>query len=119
MIPTSRRRYSRRLTVAACVALVAQLMLVTLSPIADAHLHVSGPVQLEPAGTHHLSHNPEQCPECIALQTLAIPGSPTYQLRESFARLDVPMPAPISGRMAIRFTPKTPRAPPVRLPVAL
>lgn len=109
--PTNRRR-SRRLLAATFLLLVAQAMLITISPIADAHYHQSGPVQVEPRGSHHLVHHATECPECLALQTLAIPCSPIYAPRTSWAQAETPAPLPGVSYLALRSTPKSPRAPP-------
>lgn len=112
--PTNRRR-SSRVIATALLALVAQTMLVGASPLADVHYHRFVPLSVEASGTHHISHSADQCPECLALQTLAIPGSPTYALRSDWARDEAPTPAAGISHPAIRRTSTFPRAPPVSL----
>jgi hypothetical protein len=113
--PTNRRR-SARLSLTTLLALVAQAMLVMASPLADARYHERGPLQVEPIGAHGLSHRSGQCPECMALQTLAVPGSQTYVLRSDWAREDAATPRLALGRVAIRSRSKFPRAPPAASP---
>jgi len=109
--PTNRRR-SGRLVATTLLAVLAQASLVMLSPLADVHYHEHGPLQIESTGGHHVSHNASQCPECLALQTLAIPGSPTYSLRSNWAHDEAPTPAAGVSHPALRATTTFPRAPP-------
>ncbi len=111
--PTNRRR-SRRLILATTFALVAQAMLVMVSPLADVQYHYGdhGPLQVAPAGSHHISQHAGPCPECMALQTLAVPGSPTLVLRSSWAREESPDPETGIGRPAFLSPGNFARAPP-------
>lgn len=112
--PTNRRR-SRRLIHATTLALVAQAMLVMLSPLADVQYHYGdhGPLQVAPSGSRHISQHPGPCPECMALQTLAVPGSPTLVLRSSWAREESPDPQTAIGHPTLLSTTNFARAPPL------
>lgn len=110
--PTNRRR-SSRILLTALAALVAQVMLVGVSPLADVHYHEHVPLGIGSTATHQASHGPDQCPECLALQTLAIPGSPTCVLRSNWARTEAPTPAVGISSGTVRITSTLPRAPPL------
>jgi hypothetical protein len=109
--PTNRRR-GRRVIATTLLALVAQALLVMVSPLADVHYHETGPLEVVPAGSHHLSHGAGECPECLAMQTLAVPGTPTYSLRWDWAREEAPTPTRVVRRATVRPTSKHARAPP-------
>jgi len=111
--PTNRRR-SRRLILATTLALVAQAMLVMVSPLADVQYHYGhhGPLQVAPLGAHQVSQHAGPCPECMALQTLAVPGAPTLLLRSNWAREESPDPKASIGRPALLSPTNFPRAPP-------
>lgn len=112
--PTNRRR-RRHLLATTLLALVAQALLVTVSPLADVHYHDWGPLQVVPLGSHHLSHRPVICPECLAMQTLAVPGTPAYRLRWEVVRETTPTQTPIASRAVVRPTSRFARAPPTPL----
>jgi hypothetical protein len=112
MLAVAGLRRSRRLRAAAFLALVAELMLVTLSPMADARYHETGPVQLRPSGGHHVSGGFTECPECIALQQVAMPGTPVQTPRTSLRPLEVVVCERHPVYYVAVFTPKSPRAPP-------
>jgi hypothetical protein len=116
--PTNRRR-SGRLVATTLLAMLAQASLVMLSPLADVHYHEHGPLQIESLGEHHVSHSADQCPECLALQTLAVPGSPTYSLRSNWARDEAPTPTVGISHPVLRATSTFPRAPPSVLSTTL
>ncbi len=110
--PTNRRR-SRRLIFATTLAVVAQALLVMVSPLADARYHEQGSLKVTGADTGPVSQHSGPCPECMALQTLAIPGSPTLVVRASWAHDVTPDPETSISRPAVRFATSFPRAPPV------
>ncbi len=109
--PTNHRR-SRRLIATTLFALVAQAMLAMASPLADVYYHRFGPVQVESTGSHHASSASSMCPECAALQTMAVLGSVAYVLRSSWQREAEP-PAPVRiSRQVLRPAHRFARAPP-------
>jgi len=110
--PTNRRR-SGFLIFATSLALVAQVLLVTVSPLADARYHEQGAVKLTAADGHHVSQHAGPCPECMALQTLAVPASPTLVVRAGWAREETPDPETSISRPATRYATSFPRAPPI------
>lgn len=109
--PTNRRR-SKRLITTTLLALVAQGLLVGASPLADVHYHRFGPVQVEPLGSHKVSQRPGICPECLAMQTLAVPGTPVQSLRWEWTREEAPTPTPAVSYAPVRLTSRFARAPP-------
>ncbi len=109
--PTNHRR-SRRLIVTTLFALVAQGLLVVASPLADIHYHRFGPLEVQSAGSHHLSSTSGPCPECLALQTMAVPGSVPYVLRSTWSWQRLPVTVVRVSRPALRPTNRFARAPP-------
>jgi hypothetical protein len=119
MLGHTNRRRSRRLVATTLLALVAQGLLVMVSPLADVHYHGSGPLEIGAAGSHHLSQSNGICPECLAMQTLAVPGTPAYSLRLDWAWEEAPAPTPVLTRAVVRSTSKFARAPPAAPGAAL
>ncbi|HET7564910.1 MAG TPA: DUF2946 family protein [Gemmatimonadaceae bacterium] len=108
------RARSRVLLVAAFLALTGQAVATLVAPAAEARASHSAPAHVESGGTHkHHSHNPNDCPACIALQ---ITGLPQHAV-ERPALLTVRFtPPPATTRRILaahRFGPKSPRAPPL------
>lgn len=112
---TFRSRRSRLTRLASLLALVAQIVAVAIAPTAEAHASVSAAAHVEDAGIHlHHSHNPNDCPACVALQIGA---------NSMPSRVESPAPATHRGavlRVALgtvvpgvrRIEPHAPRAPP-------
>lgn len=115
---TFRSRRSRLTRLASLLALVAQIVAVAIAPAAEAHASVSAAAHVEDAGIHlHHSHNPNDCPACVALQI----GASSLP-----SRVDQPAPGVHRGaalRVALRtvvpgvrrIEPHAPRAPPALL----
>lgn len=115
---TFRSRRSRLTRLASLLALVAQIVAVAIAPTAEAHASVSAAAHVEDAGIHlHHSHNPNDCPACVALQI----GASSLP-----SRVDQPAPGVHRGaalRVALRtvvpgvrrIEPHAPRAPPALL----
>lgn len=112
MLGHTNRRRSRRFLATTLLALVAQGLLVMVSPLADVHYHEHGPLALTPAGHHHLTQRAGECPECLAMQTLAVPGTPTYTLGWNWAREEAPTPTRVASHPTVRATSTFARAPP-------
>ncbi|MCG6988083.1 MAG: hypothetical protein LJF06_07880 [Gemmatimonadetes bacterium] len=112
MLSHTNRRRGRRMVATTLLALVAQALLVMASPLADVHYHQSGPLEIASAGSHHLTQHPGPCPECMAMQTLAVPGTPAYSLRWDWSRENAPAPTPVLSRAAVRSSSKFARGPP-------
>lgn len=115
---TFRSRRSHVTRLAALVALVAQIVAVAIAPAAEARASVSAAAHVEDAGIHlHHSHNPNDCPACVALQIGA--SSLPSRVEEPAAAahpgavLRVALQTVIRG--ARRLDPHAPRAPPTLL----
>lgn len=108
-----RRARSRLLLVAALLALTGQAVATLVAPTAEARASHSAPAHVESGGTHkHHSHNPNDCPACIALQITALPQHAVDRPIFLTVRYS---PHPAATRRIIaahRFGPKAPRAPP-------
>lgn len=94
------------------LALVAQASLAMASPLADIHYHSFGPLQVESAGSHGASAGSPICPECAALQSMAVPASPPDVLRSSRELELAPLTAPRRARPVLRTATRFARAPP-------
>ena len=112
---TFRSRRSRLTRLASVLALVAQIVAVAIAPTAEAHASVSAAAHVEDAGIHlHHSHNPNDCPACVALQIgansmpsrVASPAPATHR----GAALRVALGTVVPG--VRRIEPHAPRAPP-------
>ncbi len=112
MLGRSNHRRSRRLIVTALLTLVAQAMLVGASPLADIHYHRFGPLQVETAGSGHASRASGLCPECLAMQTMAVLGAPTELVRTSSAPHEAPAVRIDESRPSLRPATGFARAPP-------
>lgn len=109
-----RRARSRLLLVAALLALTGQAVATLVAPTAEARASHSAPAHVESGGTHkHHSHNPNDCPACIALQ---ITGLPQHAVDRPVFLAVRYAPHPAATRRVVaanRFSPKAPRAPPL------
>lgn len=121
MMGVSTTALSRRFRfwrIASALALIAQIVTVAVAPSAEAIASHSAPVHVEAGGTHlHHSHNPADCPACLAL-ALSASGLPSLP---AVPRLAGPLRAvPSAARPAAitrprRIAPHAPRAPPAIL----
>jgi hypothetical protein len=112
----ARRARTRALFVAAFMALTAQVVATAVAPLAEARDAQAPAAHVESGGTHQhkqITHNPDTCPACIALQLTPLPQRPAA------ARALIPAryaPRPVASSLVpaarSRFAPKTPRAPP-------
>jgi len=115
---TFRSRRSRLTRITVLLVLIAQVVAVGIAPSAEAIASHSAAAHVEDAGIHlHHSHNPNDCPACLALQ-IGANGLPS--------RVDAPAPvvhrgAPLRVARSVdpprarRIAPHAPRAPPTLL----
>ncbi|HEX5436824.1 MAG TPA: DUF2946 family protein [Gemmatimonadaceae bacterium] len=109
-----RRPRSRVLLCAAIVVLVAQGVATLVAPSAEARASQSAPAHVEAGGTHkHHSHNPNDCPACIALQITPLPERPVAAPLALAVQVAARPAAAAPLILARRFEPKSPRAPPL------
>jgi hypothetical protein len=99
---------------AACLALLAQVVSACLAPTADARAERSAPAHVESGGTQlHHSHNPADCAACTALRLLGAPARPSAP-RADIGAVHQALAAPSESRprpLRAGGT-NTPRAPP-------
>lgn len=110
---SARSRHRRLLRWVALLLLFAQGVAVGLAPTAEAYASRSAPAHVEEGGTHlHWSHNPDDCPACIALQLVAIPTRGPAPLPRVVIRHRPPATLRTTIARAERAGPPTSRAPP-------
>lgn len=113
-----RSRRSRLTRLASVLALVAQIVAVAIAPTAEAYASVSAAAHVEDAGIHlHHSHNPNDCPACVALQIGAnsLPSRVETRAHDVHrgVMLRVALHTVVPG--VRRIEPHAPRAPPLLL----
>jgi len=113
---TFRSRRSRLSRVVGLLVLIAQVVAVGIAPSAEALASHSAAAHVEDAGIHlHHSHNPNDCPACLALQI----GANTLPAHVDRARPVLQHADPLRVARAIdaprarRVDPHAPRAPPL------
>ena len=92
-------------------------MLATLSPTADVHYHDFSPLQVRAAAGQSSAGGLAKCPECTAMQQVAVPAAPAHFQRTFQQRLEAGVLEHHSTHVVAVFTPKTPRAPPTAGPL--
>ncbi len=107
-----RRRLPARFAAAALLALVVQLGLSVLAPIADAHEPRNLPVHVERPGRHHMAHNPEMCAFCIAIQAGGVPAHVQRAPLPRVVQRAVSPPQVPASHTNTRFSVSAARAPP-------
>ncbi|MGH7649389.1 MAG: hypothetical protein ACREND_14830, partial [Gemmatimonadaceae bacterium] len=118
MFATFRSRRSRVTRLAALLALVAQIVAVAIAPAAEARASVSAAAHVEDAGIHlHHSHNPNDCPACVALQIGAssLPSRAEQARPAAHHRAVLRVAVQTVAPGARRLGPHAPRAPPTLL----
>jgi hypothetical protein len=101
------------LILAAILALAAQSVATLLAPAAEARASQSAPAHVESGGTHqHHSHNPADCPACIALQLTGIPQTPARSNEVVTEQGPINPPPALHIAKASRFDARNSRAPP-------
>ncbi|HEX6815861.1 MAG TPA: hypothetical protein VF102_09330 [Gemmatimonadaceae bacterium] len=115
---TFRSSRSRLTRLAGLILLIAQVVAVGIAPAAEALASHSAAAHVEDAGIHlHHSHNPNDCPACLALQ-IGATGLPSRVERPTPAVARV---APMRVAQAVApprargIEPHAPRAPPLLL----
>jgi len=115
---TFRSSRSRLTRVAGLILLIAQVVAVGIAPAAEALASHSAAAHVEDAGIHlHHSHNPNDCPACIALQ-IGANGLPVrVEPPTAAAQGDAPLRVAqaIAPPRARGIEPHAPRAPPLLL----
>ena len=108
-----RRPRSRVLILAAFLALAAQGVATLLAPAAEARASHSAPAHVESGGTQkHHSHNPADCPACIALQLTGVPQTPPRNNDVVTEQGPINPPPALHIAKASRFDDRNSRAPP-------
>lgn len=113
---TLRTRQSRLTRLAGLVALIAQVVAVAIAPAAEARASVSAAAHVEDAGIHlHHSHNPNDCPACVALQIGAssLPSRADQPAPVAVGEVALRGARPTLVPRARRIEPHAPRAPPI------
>ena len=115
---TFRASRSRLTRFAGLILLIAQVVAVGIAPAAEALASHSAAAHVEDAGVHlHHSHNPNDCPACLAL-TIGANGLPSRVQRPARAAQRA---APLRVAQATvpfrarGIDPHAPRAPPLLL----